>query len=90
MKPNIKDLSFQQLEDWLAARREPPYRAAQIRQWLFQKGVVAFAEMSNLSSGLRAALEETYSISGLKTLRRSSSIDGTVKFLFELADRLSI
>ena len=89
-KPNIKDLSSQQLEDWLAARREPPYRAAQIRQWLFQKGVAAFAEMSNLSSGLRAALEETYSIGGLKTLRRSSSIDGTVKFLFELADRLSI
>jgi len=90
MKPNIKNLSSQELEDWLSSRREPPYRVEQIRKWLFQKGAGSFAEMTNLSGGLRDALEQAYSISRLKTLRSSSSVDGTVKFLFGLADGLSI
>ena len=90
MKPNIKDLSRGELEGWLGRRKEPHYRAAQIRQWLFQKGALSFAEMSNLSGALRSALAEDYSISRLTTVRRSSSRDGTVKFLFGLADGLSI
>lgn len=89
-QPNIKDLSSRELESWLTTLREPPYRVAQIHKWLFQKGVVSFAEMTNLSGGLRSALEEAYSISRLKTIRRSSSLDGTVKFLFGLADGLGI
>lgn len=87
---NIKDLSSQELEDWLRSRREPPYRAEQIRKWLFQKGAGSFAEMTNLSGKMRDALEQTYSISRLKMFHSSSSADGTVKFLFGLADGLSI
>ena len=87
---NIKDVSSQELEKWLTARREPPYRVKQIQQWLFQKGALSFAEMTNLSSGVRSELEAEYSISRLKTLCRSASLDGTVKFLFGLADGLSI
>ena len=90
MKPNIKDLSSRELEDWLSSRRELPYRVAQIRKWLFQKGAGSFGDMTNLSGGLRGALEQAYSISRLKMLRSSSSVDGTVKFLFGLTDGLSI
>ena len=86
MKANIKDLDFEAMEKWLAGRKEPPYRVQQIRQWLFQKGAISFAEMTNLSSGVRHGLEAEYSISRLQTLRRSVSADGTVKFLFGLAD----
>lgn len=89
-QPNIKDLSSKELEDWLAPRREPPYRAAQIRQWLFQKEAVSFAQMTNLSGQLRSALEEAYSISRHTIIRRSLSLDGTAKFLFGLADGLAI
>ncbi len=90
VKPNIKDLSFQELTAFLAERRHPQYRAAQIRQWLFQKGAAAFDEMTNLSRGLRAQLEESFTISRLQTLRRAEAGDGTVKFLFGLADGASI
>ncbi|MEK6601236.1 MAG: 23S rRNA (adenine(2503)-C(2))-methyltransferase RlmN [Candidatus Binatota bacterium] len=89
-KPNIKDLYSQELRDWLGSRTEACYRAQQIQRWLFQKGAGSFLEMTNLSSGLRGALETEYSISRLNTLSRSSSLDGTVKFLFGLADGLSI
>lgn len=90
MKPNIKDLSLEEMEGWLGQRREPSYRAGQIRRWLFQKGATSFAEMTNLSVRLRDELQDGFSISRLQVLRDSLSRDGTRKFLFGLADALSI
>ncbi len=90
MRPNIKDLSGQELAEWLALRHEPAYRGAQIKKWLYQKGAISFAEMTNLGARLRAALEEEFSISRLRTARANRSQDCTVKFLFQLADGLHI
>jgi 23S rRNA (adenine2503-C2)-methyltransferase len=87
---NIKELSAKELKDWLLESRQPPYRAAQIQRWLFQKGVASFAEMTDLSGELRAVLEQEFSISRLKMVRRSASADGTIKFLFGLADGVTI
>ena len=90
MKPNVKDLSFSELTAFLAERKHPAYRAKQVWQWLFQKRARDFAEMTNLSRNLRDELERDFSISGLTILRRAESRDGTVKFLFGLADGQSI
>jgi 23S rRNA (adenine2503-C2)-methyltransferase len=90
MKPNIKELSREELESWLSERRQPRYRANQIQKWLFQKGTAHFSQMTNLAADLRELLEENFTISRLRTLRSDSSRDGTVKFLFGLADGPSI
>jgi 23S rRNA (adenine2503-C2)-methyltransferase len=90
VKPNIKDLSFKELAAFLAERKQPAYRAKQIRQWLFQKQATAFNEMTNLSWPLREQLEENFTINRLKTLRQAESQDGTIKFLFGLSDGASI
>jgi 23S rRNA (adenine2503-C2)-methyltransferase len=90
MKLNIKDLSLREFETHLVERRQPPYRGKQIWQWLFQKRATSFAEMTNLSAPLREQLAEAFSISRLHALRQSESRDGTVKFLFGLADGESI
>ncbi|HSF59254.1 MAG TPA: 23S rRNA (adenine(2503)-C(2))-methyltransferase RlmN [Candidatus Binatia bacterium] len=89
-KPNIKDLSLEQLEAHLVERQEPAYRARQIWQWLFRKGALTFAEMTNLSEPLREKLSEDFSISRLALLRQAVSADGTKKFLLGLSDRESI
>jgi 23S rRNA (adenine2503-C2)-methyltransferase len=89
-KPNIKDLSFKELAVFLTEHGHPIYRAKQIRQWLFQKRAILFAEMSNLSRGLREELDENFTIGRLQALRRAESRDGTVKFLFGLAGGASI
>jgi 23S rRNA (adenine2503-C2)-methyltransferase len=90
MKPNIKDLSLQEFEDRLAEVGEPSYRARQVWQWLFQKRANSFAEMTNLPAPFRARLDEDYAVSRLATSRRVESSDGTVKFLFSLADGKTI
>ncbi|HEY2988928.1 MAG TPA: 23S rRNA (adenine(2503)-C(2))-methyltransferase RlmN [Candidatus Binatia bacterium] len=87
---SIKDLSREELEKWLAARREPKYRAGQILRWLYRKSAASFAEMSDLSANLRQALEEAFTVSRLRTARKDASADGTVKFLFRLGDGASI
>jgi 23S rRNA (adenine2503-C2)-methyltransferase len=90
VKPNVKNLSFSELTAFLTERKQPSYRAKQIRRWLFQKRVASFTEMTNLSRTLREQLEEAFTISRLKTIRRRESADGTAKFLFGLGDGTSI
>ena len=36
---------------------EKPYRARQLMQWIYQRGVTSFAEMTDLSKSLRAELD---------------------------------
>jgi 23S rRNA (adenine2503-C2)-methyltransferase len=90
MKPNIADLTSKELSRFLTEHKHPTYRAKQICQWLFQKRATTFAEMTNLSQELRDKLAEHFVIGRLRILRRAESRDGTVKFLFGLADGESI
>ncbi|MGE7672472.1 23S rRNA (adenine(2503)-C(2))-methyltransferase RlmN [Lysinibacillus sp. NPDC094403] len=93
-KPNLKEsvysLQPQQLEDWLKENDEKPFRAAQIFDWLYNKRVKTFEEMSNLSKGLREKLEANFALTTLSTIIKQESKDGTIKFLFQLQDGYSI
>ncbi len=89
-KPSIYSLQLHELEEWLLSIGEKKFRTTQIFEWLYQKRVTSFEEMSNLSKGLREKLEETYALTTLKTIIQQTSSDGTMKFLFELHDGYSI
>ena len=85
-KRDIKSLLPEELESEILALGEPRYRAKQVFTWL-SRGVTSFEEMSDLSKKLRAALEEKFYITAPKVLRRQvSALDGTIKYLWELAD----
>jgi 23S rRNA (adenine2503-C2)-methyltransferase len=90
MKPFIYDLTLKQLEAWLKDQGEPKFRAAQIYDWLYQKRVSSFEEMSNLSRQLRDRLESDFQFVTLKVITKQVSTDGTVKFLFALHDEHAI
>jgi 23S rRNA (adenine2503-C2)-methyltransferase len=68
----------------------PGYRVSQITQWLYQKRIREFSEMSNLSLVLRQRLAEEFYIGFLKVVRREESVDGTRKFLIQLEDEKQI
>ncbi|MDD1501179.1 23S rRNA (adenine(2503)-C(2))-methyltransferase RlmN [Lysinibacillus sp. CNPSo 3705] len=93
-KPNLKEsvysLKPEQLEEWLKENGEKPFRAAQIFDWLYNKRVKTFEEMSNLSKGLREKLEASFALTTLSTIIQQESKDGTIKFLFQLQDGYSI
>lgn len=89
-KPSIYSLQLDELKDWLKDNNEKAFRAAQIFEWLYQKRVASFDDMTNLSKALRDKLNETFTLTTLKTLIQQTSSDGTIKFLFELHDGYSI
>ena len=86
MKCDIKSLSFEELGKLLEALGEKPFRTGQIFTWL-HKGVRSFEEMSNLSKDLRSKLEGSAYITAPELVRRQvSKEDGTMKYLWRLAD----
>jgi 23S rRNA (adenine2503-C2)-methyltransferase len=87
---NIKDLTLEQLGAWLKDHGEAPYRARQIFQWLYQRGVRDFAEMSNIAKGLRTLLAASFHLGLLEEEHHWDSVDGSRKFAFRLADGKSI
>jgi 23S rRNA (adenine2503-C2)-methyltransferase len=81
-KTNLLGLSYDDLEQYFAARGEKPFRARQVLQWIHQRGVGDFAAMTDLSKSLRASLEETAEVVPPQAVSRFDSADGTVKWLF--------
>jgi 23S rRNA (adenine2503-C2)-methyltransferase len=89
-KPSIYSLQLEDLKTWLQENGEKPFRAEQIFDWLYKKRIATYEEMSNLSKALRDKLENSFSLTTLKTIIQQTSSDGTIKFLFELHDGYSI
>lgn len=89
-KPLIYDLTFSEMQQWVAAVGEQSFRATQLYDWLYVKRVSSFADMSNLSKSFRQKLADTFEIKALTSVLKQESVDGTIKFLFELRDGYSI
>ncbi len=86
MKKDILSMLPEEIETELENLGEPKYRALQVFTWL-HRGVRDFEEMSNLSKPLRQKLRENYSLYRPRVLKKQvSQIDGTIKYLWELAD----
>ena len=83
---DIKAMLPDEIAAALAELGEPKYRAKQIFQWL-ARGVESFDEMTDVSKKLRETLKREFFITKLKMLRKQvSSMDGTIKYLWELPD----
>jgi 23S rRNA (adenine2503-C2)-methyltransferase len=74
-----------QLEQRLAARGEPAFRARQVWEWA-ARGAGSYEAMTNLPVELRGRLDEEVPFSSLRTVREALASDGTEKALFETAD----
>ncbi|WP_022749673.1 23S rRNA (adenine(2503)-C(2))-methyltransferase RlmN [Lachnobacterium bovis] len=86
-KTDIKSMNLEELISFMESIGEKKFRAKQIYQWLHQKNVDTFEEMSNLSKALREKLDETTYLTSLKKIDvQISKLDGTRKYLFALAD----
>ena len=83
---DIKSMTLPELRDFLQSMGEPAFRGKQVFSWL-SRGVSSFDEMSNLPRSLRERLQESCALSVPKAARKQvSAKDGTIKYLWELAD----
>lgn len=83
---DFRSLSLEDLQSYLGSEGQPAFRARQIYEWLWQKGVGSFDEMTNLSKDLRNRLKDKFVINALSNDTKQISKDGTVKMRFKTYD----
>ncbi|MFT7620591.1 MAG: 23S rRNA (adenine2503-C2)-methyltransferase, partial [Planctomycetota bacterium] len=84
--PRLSDLTQAALQDVTKEAGQPAYRAAQVWQWMSQRGVFDLAEMKNVPAKLRTYLAKRFPAKPLQVTHSSLANDGTEKVLFTLAD----
>ncbi len=82
----LRSLNADEAERLLTGWGHKSYRTMQLLGWLYKKCAVSVDEMSDLPLELRDQLSGSFSIKPLELTREQRSRDGTVKFLWRLAD----
>ena len=86
MTGHLKSMTLTEMGALFKELGQPAFRAKQVYTWL-HKGVRSYEEMSNLPKALREKLEADYPICPPEVVRRQESKkDGTIKYLWRLAD----
>ncbi len=83
---NIFDFTITELEEKIVNDGGKKYRATQIFEWLYRKGVKDFNLMTNIGKDNIEYFALNYSLEELKIEKMQVSSDGTRKFLFKLRD----
>ncbi len=73
------------LEAFISDLGEQPFRARQIMQWIYQRDIRSFDEMTDLSKDLRSTLRTNATIDIPAPVDHRTSADGTSKHLFRFA-----
>lgn len=90
MLTDLKSLTPSALAAFVAELGWELYRVKQLYAWVWQKGITDIDAMTNLAKPKRVELKARAFISALPVARRLSAPDGTTKYLFALADGLTV
>ncbi|MBI3136119.1 MAG: 23S rRNA (adenine(2503)-C(2))-methyltransferase RlmN [Bacteroidetes bacterium] len=85
-KLNIRNLGLDELITALEKQGEKKFRAKQIYEWIWKKGIRRFDEMSNISKPVVSFLEADYFLDCIRISDQQKSKDGTIKCAFTTFD----
>ena len=85
-KKVLLGLSLDELKTVVKDLGMPQFTARQIAGWLYQQHVGSIDEMTNISKVNRERLSEAYVVGAMVPIDCQRSVDGTVKYLFPVAD----
>ncbi|GJM18002.1 MAG: putative dual-specificity RNA methyltransferase RlmN [Phycisphaeraceae bacterium] len=83
---HIFEFTPETLADWCLERSMPKFRAKQILEWVYLKGVIDPAEMSNINTRDRETLTSEMTFLSGPTVAHQLATDGTQKLLIEWPD----
>lgn len=78
-------MTERELQDVAIGLGMPKFIGKQLAQWIYQKRVISFDDMTNLSKKNKALLEEQYCVGRTAPSGWQKSSDGTVKYVFTVA-----
>lgn len=82
---NIYGETHQQLEQYFLDLGEKKFKATQVFEWLYEKRVSSFEEMSNVKKNVIQSLQQDYVMEPLKIMDILTDVD-VHKYLFQLSD----
>jgi len=85
-KKDIKNFTLNELQEEVKNIGVEKYRATQLFNLLYKKGIEDFREMLGLPASFRDLLQENYYISKIELVKLAKSKDKTEKYLFKLKD----
>ncbi len=85
-KKDLKLLTREELLSWFKKNNIKTFRAKQVFNWLYKNNVSSLSEMNNLPAQLINKLEKISYITNLRNKDKLTAQDGTIKYLWELAD----
>lgn len=85
-KKDIRAYSLEELQAFFVQQGDRPFRAKQVYQWLWSKGVHDFDRMTNLSKSTRKLLNNHFTINHIAVDQQQRSEDGTIKNAIRLYD----
>ncbi len=84
---DITSMDLVALQELMSSYGESAFRAKQLFEWLHHKMVWDYNEMTNLSQAFREKIKRDFPIPQMKIVKKyTSTLDGTIKYLFELQD----
>lgn len=83
-KINLLGLNRAGLQAFFEANGEKAFRARQLMQWVHQRGVTDFSQMTDMSKSLRAFLQDHACIDFPNVVDTQLSADGTRKWLIQV------
>ena len=90
-RTNLLGLPRPGLEAFVAGLGSKPFRARQLMNWIYKRGVDSFADMTDLAKDLRTRLEGSAEVRPPEVLSVQCSADGTRKWLLRAdTDRKSV
>jgi 23S rRNA (adenine2503-C2)-methyltransferase len=90
LRPDISGLERTELEAALTRSGRDRFRAQQVFQWIYRRGVTDIDAMTDLPRDLRTALAKEFTLATPAIVSREKSVDGTQKFVLRLADGRAI
>ena len=83
---SIYNKSLGDLEKYFENIKEKKYKATQIFEWLYEKRVSSFDEMSNVKKSVIEKLKQDFIIDKLNVIKEEKDVEVN-KYLFELEDK---
>jgi 23S rRNA (adenine2503-C2)-methyltransferase len=84
---DLKNLLPEELQKLAVQTGEKSFAGTVLFEWIHQKSIAKLDAAANLSKKFRAALQSAgFYIGSLRLLKRAADADGTLKYLFQLAD----
>ena len=87
---DIRLLTLEELQDLVKELGQPAFRAKQLNEWIHDKNICSFDEMTNLPAALREKLSERFSFNVPVELVKQVSKDGSRKYLLQFSDGVSV